>query len=63
MCLVEIRRRSGEFIETMVGRVRVDDGLILLESPGPSAAVVRCDLVKYAVLMRGVVAGMVRAGF
>ena len=63
VCLVEVRRRSGGFVETMVGRVRVDDGLILLESPGPSAGVVRCDLGKYAVLMRGVAVGMVRAGF
>ena len=60
MCLAELRRRTGEFVETMVGRVRLDDGFILLESPGPSAAVVRCDLSKYAVLMRGVVVGMIR---
>ena len=63
VCLVEIRRRSGEFVETMVGRVRMDDGLILLESLGPSAAIVRCDLARYAVLIRGVAVGMVRAGF
>ena len=63
VCLVEIRRRSGEFVETMVGRVRMDDGLILLESLGPSATIVRCDLARYAVLIRGVAVGMVRAGF
>ena len=62
VCLVEIRRRNGEFVETVIGRVRLDDALILLESLGPRRLVLRCDLFKYVVLMRGVIVAMVREG-
>ena len=62
VCLVEIRRRDGEFVETVIGRVRLDDALILLESSGPRRLVLRCDLFKYVVLMRGVIVAMVREG-